>query len=69
MKREAYDSSPELLQQDMVSSVSGDACDFIDGGQEAAWEPITLRLQKQPRSPAVQDVTAAFHFAMKGRDI
>lgn len=69
MKREAHDSSPELLQQDMVNSVSGDACDFTDEGQETAWEPITLRLQKQPRSPAVQDMTAVFHFAMKGRDI
>lgn len=60
MKREAYDRGPESLQQDMVSSVSGDNCDFIDEGQEAAWEPTTLRLQKQPRSPAVQDMTAVF---------
>lgn len=52
----------------MVSSASGDACDFTAEGQEAAWEPITLRLQKQPRSPAVQDMTSAFHFAGKGRD-
>lgn len=69
MKREAYDNSPESLQQDMVSSVSGDTRDFIDEGQEAAWEPTTLCLQKQPQSPAVQDMTAAFHFAVKGRDI
>lgn len=69
MEREAYDNSSEPLQQDMVSSVSGDARDFTDEGQEAAWEPTTLGLQKQPLSPAVQDMTAAIHFAVKGRDI
>lgn len=65
MEREACDSRPESLQQDMVSRVSGDACDFIDKGQEAAWEPTTPCLQKQPRSPAVQDMTAAFTLQWK----
>lgn len=69
MERETYDNSSEPLQQDLVSHVSGDAHDFIDEGQEAAWEPTTLGLQKQSPSPAVQDMTAVFHFAVKGRDI
>lgn len=69
VKRDVYDSSPGSLQQDMVSSVSGDACDFTDEGQEAALESTTLGLQRQPQSPAVQDMTAAFHFEIKGRDI
>lgn len=36
VKREAYGSSPGSLQQDTVSSVSGDACDFANEGQEVA---------------------------------
>lgn len=48
VETEAYDNSPGSLQQDMISSVSGDACDFTDEGQEAAWESTTLGLQRQP---------------------
>lgn len=46
VKREAYDSSSGSLRQDAVSSVSGDACDFTDEGQEFAWESTTLGLLK-----------------------
>lgn len=48
VKREAYDNSPGSLQQVTVSSVSGDACDFTDEGQEEAWESTSLGLQRQP---------------------
>ena len=47
VKREPYDNSPGSLQQDTVSSVSGDACDFTNEAQEAAWESATLGLQRQ----------------------
>lgn len=48
MKREAYDKGPESLQQDMVSSVSGDNCDFSDEGQEAAWSPPPCAAKATP---------------------
>lgn len=69
VKREACDCHPGSLQQDTLSRGSGDACDFTHEGQEAPLESTTLGLQRQHQSPAAQDMTAAFHFEIKGRDI
>lgn len=61
------ENSTGLLPQGMVSSVSGDTFDFTDEGQKFSLAS-SLGLQRQPRLPAVQDMMAAFHFEIEGRD-